>query len=621
MLATHGPKSKSAPTRKQDLIDATIGAIADHGLSNLTLSKIADRVGLTAGAINFHFDSKQALLLETLQYVSQEFALACEAALTHIDAADPVVALKALVDVSLHPVLTERRRLAVWYAFVSESKARDDYNRICGKRDEQYLRMVKGLFEQLAAEAPEDRSVDAGAMAVGFCGMLETVCLDVLFSGEEFDYKTAKRQFHAYLASVFPWRFDMPGSPRRSATKATGETVAALAPINEQGLSYTLPAWLYSSEEFAALEKRDIFLPSWQIVCHVCELPEPGDYVSFEMLDERAFVIRGEDGQIRAFYNVCRHRAHAVVQSGSGHCDGVIQCPYHGWRHALDGRNRGISAPDSFNGLDRSGFGLKTLDSEVYQGFVFIRFEKGGPSVAERFAPFASELARHDFASMTRTYDPGEGDGYWDEIIEIDWKNGVENHLEDYHFPTGHRGLFSLMERQYDRDYAGTGVARLSHVMRDEALNNWSAQRYRPLVRDHADLPMSMQKRWTYYALFPNNFFDVLLDKMNFLQMIPVGVGKMMLRGRCYALPDDGREARARRYLTDRINKRVQDEDNELTKSVQGGLRSGGYDVGVLSDKEILVKHFQDWVRERVPVSRLLHEPARSTVAAHNSQL
>lgn len=94
-----------------------------------------------------------------------------------------------------------------------------------------------------------------------------------------------------------------------------------------------------------------------------------------------------------------------------------------------------------------------------------------------------------------------------------------------------------------------------------------------------------------------------------------------MLRGRTYALPDDRREVRALRFLNDRINTRVQDEDNDLTSAVQKGLNTSGYKYGILSDKEVLVKHFQDWVREQLPVARVEDAPPTGRVAALNDSL
>src|SRR5688572_18185660 len=143
------------------------------------------------------------------------------------------------------------------------------------------------------------------------------------------------------------------------------ENSADLGPV----LRYTLPAWVYHNDEFHELEKERIFLPSWQIVCHVSELAKTGDYVAFEFFGKRGFVIRDECGTLRAFHNVCAHRAHAVVGSERGRCAKFLTCMYHGWTYHLDGRNRSISSPDAFPKFDRAKFGLKPIELEVFLGF------------------------------------------------------------------------------------------------------------------------------------------------------------------------------------------------------------------------------------------------------------
>lgn len=598
--------------RKRALIDATITAIAEHGLPSLTLAKVAGLAGLTAGTVNFHFSSKQALLVDTLRHVSGEFSRAVENAVAEAGE-DPGDALEAVVEVTFDPSLSEARKVAVWYAFLPEGRTRKEYEQLCGDRDKAFFDIVLRLCRKLT-DAQSAR-VDAEAVAYGLTGIMEQLWQEILFAGDAYDREAAKAKCHAFLASVFPRRF--PAAPGEDARARQHDYAPVRAPVQKDALCYTLPAWVYQDEEFFELERTDIFLPSWQLVCHVSDLAGPGSYVTYDMLGERAFVLRDEHDAIRAFHNVCRHRAHAVVQGEQGSCPGFLRCPYHGWTYHFDGSNRAISAAGSFAKLDKGKWGLKPLDCEVFMGFVFIRFKSGGPSVAERFAPYREEFEHYRTADMVHSRD-WAGDGFWLEEITIDWKNGVENYVEDYHFPTGHRGLSALMETAYDRQYSPTGMMRLSHRMRTNALDNWSAQRYSKLLPDYEHLPEDMRRRWSYFVLLPNTFFDMFPDKMDFMQMIPTAPGKILLRGRTYALPDERAVTRAVHYLNDRINKRVQDEDNVLTASVQKGLASSAYDVGILSDKERLVQAFQAWVRERIPVSRLLSKPPRGEVAAQN---
>jgi phenylpropionate dioxygenase-like ring-hydroxylating dioxygenase large terminal subunit len=162
---------------------------------------------------------------------------------------------------------------------------------------------------------------------------------------------------------------------------------------------------------------------------------------------------------------------------------------------------------------------------------------------------------------------------------------------------------------------------RLSHRMLDAPRRSWSARHYARILPDFAHLPDEQNRRWSYFGLFPNVYFDVFPDYMDTFQVIPVGPGKSLLRSQAYALPDDSRATKAARFLSLRINTQVQDEDNALTASVQQGLASSGYTHGVLSDKEIVLKGFQDWLRARIPAARLANAPTPGTLARHNATL
>jgi phenylpropionate dioxygenase-like ring-hydroxylating dioxygenase large terminal subunit len=603
---------QAGAVRRGQLIAAAVAAISEHGLSNVTLAKVAAGAGLTAASVNFHFNSKEALLLATLRQLGEDFDAAIASA-AEAGREDAGAGILALIDVMLDPEVADPVKVPVWYAFIAESRARADYLAVCGELDRRYFRLVSGLFGRLFEDAGPDADGAHGAakskaLAWGLVGLLESQWQEILFEGEAYDRTAARDLCLSYLASVCPARFAM---PLRENARSMDET----DPLAPEQPPVTLPAWIYGNEEFFALERERIFLPSWQVVGHANDVPDVGDYMTFEMLGERAFVIRGKDGELRAFHNVCRHRAHAVVMGAEGTCKRAITCPYHGWTYELDGRLKGIPAAETFQGLDRSVYGLKTLDLEVYLGFVFIRFAGDGPGVAERLAPYTEELAHYRFEDMVAI------DEMWSEPIAVDWKNAMDNYLEDYHFVTGHPGLAAMMERDYDREVAPSGASRLSHRMKEKPQRTWSVRHYQKLLPNLEHLPEDLRRRWTYVTLFPNVSFDVMADRMDFFQLVPVAPGECLLRGRTYALPDERREARAARYLSNRINWRVQDEDNALTLSVQGGLGSSAYDVGLLSDKEIVVKGFQDWIRTQLPVGKLHRAPPAGTVARRNRDL
>ena len=135
-----------------------------------------------------------------------------------------------------------------------------------------------------------------------------------------------------------------------------------------------LPGWCYHSEALLELERDTVFRNHWQIACHVSDIPNSGDYFTFDLCGERALIVRGQDGEVRGFHNICRHRGSRVVADEKGTCKGALVCPFHGWVYNLDGTLRGAAQPQTFPDLDKVEFGLKPIDLEVWNGLVFIRF-------------------------------------------------------------------------------------------------------------------------------------------------------------------------------------------------------------------------------------------------------
>ena len=138
-----------------------------------------------------------------------------------------------------------------------------------------------------------------------------------------------------------------------------------------------LAPWTYRSEELTALELEALFLSDWLLAGHASELPNTGDYTTFNIGGERAVLIRDEAGRIGAFHNVCRHRGSRVVSADRGHCQRTMVCPFHGWTYHLDGRLKQIPSPGTFDQLEIASNGLIPVELEVWHGFLFIRFRTG----------------------------------------------------------------------------------------------------------------------------------------------------------------------------------------------------------------------------------------------------
>jgi phenylpropionate dioxygenase-like ring-hydroxylating dioxygenase large terminal subunit/AcrR family transcriptional regulator len=603
--------------RRRELIECAIEVIAENGLAGTTLVKVAAKAGMSAGIVNHYFETKDALLLEALRVLSEEFGAALDSATRA--AATPEAGLLAIIDLSLDEVIAAPPKIAVWYAFQSETHWRRSYTALCGERDQAYMATIRTLMTKLAGAA------DTDILARGFAGLLDSYWQDILFEGEGFDRKAARLSCRRFLATIFPAQaasiLQAGAAPARAenvvalktGTAGTGDKTA-----KRPGPHETLPGWTYSSDEFFALETEKIFMTEWHIVCHVNQLRNPGDYYTFELLNERAFVIRGKDNVIRAFHNVCRHRAHALVSGAAGHCTGAIVCPYHGWGYELNGNLKGVAAPHSFAEFDRQEFGLKPLSLEIWMGFVFIRFGGTGMSVAERFAPYEAELKLYRLDEMVPVGELTLQD------TGADWKNVWDNYLEGYHFTKGHPGLARLMDSQYDLDAQPQArVARLSHKLRDTETPTWSGRMYQKILERPEHLPEEMRESWTYFFMFPLLSFDVYPDVIGHFQVIPTAAGASKLRYQNYALPEqvDSRRGRAARWLNFRINGQVQSEDDDLVASVQGGLKSSAYSTGILSEKEVIVHNFQNWIRQAVPLADNVAKPAAGTMAARNALL
>jgi phenylpropionate dioxygenase-like ring-hydroxylating dioxygenase large terminal subunit len=304
-----------------------------------------------------------------------------------------------------------------------------------------------------------------------------------------------------------------------------------------------------------------------------------------------------------------------VVRGDTGNCGHAVRCFYHGWTYGLDGRLKAVPGEASFPGLDKGRFGLMPLEFEVWQGFVFVRFAGSGPSVAERFRPYERELAAYRIAEMEplgRT---------WQCEMAVDWKNVMDNYLEGYHVPVGHPGLFRLFGNSYEVEVREGNVNRAVGVLRDKESANWSERAYQRLRPAPAHLDAELAGSWRYYALLPNNAFDVYPEFVDFFHIVPVAPGRARLRVRVFGLPGADRALRAARRLIQRINGKVQREDEGLVESVQAGLATSAYSTGYLSEKEACLRQLHDMVRAAIPVARQPEAPAPGTVAAANDAM
>lgn len=377
-----------------------------------------------------------------------------------------------------------------------------------------------------------------------------------------------------------------------------------------------LPGWTYHSDAMLELEKQHVFREHWQIACHISDLPDPGSYLTLDIVGERALILRGQDGEIRGFHNICKHRGSRLVADEQGKCRNALVCPFHGWVYNLDGTLRGPSRPNSFPPLDKVQFGLTPLDTEIWMGFVFIRFAEGPQaSVAEIMAPFADELRHYQSETMVPA---GE---IFTQTTPVNWKSVRDVDNEGYHVAMAHPALQDLYgQTYYDEPYVD-GICRSFATYNPHAGRRWSVRNYVKISQDNPHLPERLKKAWIYYGLFPNAVIAVTPETVQFYQEFPISKTETMLRGAVYRYRDETREQEVARYLQMRIDRDTLSEDVQLTIWSNEAMASKSFGNFYLSDLEYGVRTHHDHLRRVLPVMTLEKAPEEKEVAEVNARM
>ena len=375
-----------------------------------------------------------------------------------------------------------------------------------------------------------------------------------------------------------------------------------------------LPTWTYASEELLDLEYQEFFLKSWQMVGHVCDLQEPGDFITFDMWRDSVIVMRGKDQGIRAFLNICRHRASRLLD-GRGNC-AAIQCPYHGWSYHTDGSLGGVPQPENFPDLDKEKFGLQEVQLEIYRGQIFVKLEAGGPSVATRIG----EIDDHVALYSPEGYEP-LGDAQV-EVWGCNWKLAWDNYQENYHIPIGHPCLHRMLVEVAASGELSSGVNYGYFGMREKLSRVPHERRYQEGIActDHR-FPGGKGRRWLQLAMDPNMGIEYYPDLFALFHLMPIGVDRTQVKLQCYSPPAMSADEREMQKINLALLDEVNAQDKTLCERIQRGVRTSGYQPGPLALAESTVYRFHEQVRRRIPVTRLEHAPLRGTLHRENERL
>jgi choline monooxygenase len=341
----------------------------------------------------------------------------------------------------------------------------------------------------------------------------------------------------------------------------------ANAPLSEAS---TIPAPWYVDSRIAQLETRTVFSKTWQMVGRVEQVEGPGQFVTVNVAGEPIVVVRGNDGVLRGFYNVCRHHAAAVVTEPCGQA-AILHCPYHGWNYGLDGSLKGMPEFDGVKNFVRQQNGLAPVKAETWEKFVFVNLDPEAVPLRDFLGGLVKRMAPLGVSSLhyfdNRVYD-----------IHCNWKVFVDNYLDGgYHVPHLHKGLNSVL------DYKEYTIENEDRYCLQSS----------PMVASSEDATTGATRKgdraW-YFWQYPNLMINCYEGYMDTNLVLPVDVDHCRVIFDFY-FADVSEARREYNQQSVAVGARVQDEDLGICEAVQRGLKSRAYGAGRLSVRREAGEH------------------------------
>ena len=335
--------------------------------------------------------------------------------------------------------------------------------------------------------------------------------------------------------------------------------------------AWTIPAPWYFDRRIADLELASVFAGTWQVVGRLDQVREKGQFFTAAIGREPLLVARGEDGVLRAFYNVCRHHAAAVVTDPQG-CAKQFRCPYHGWTYSSDGALKGLVEFEGVRDFDRAKNGLVPVRLDTWENFVFVNLDgRAAPlgtflgKVPELVAPLKLSEKLHFFERRVYT-------------LNCNWKVYVDNYLDGgYHVPHAHKGLSSVIE--YTK-YTVQNFERCS--LQSTPLSSGA--------NSEARAAATRKGQAFYLWIYPNFMINTSEGVMDTNLVLPLAVDKCAVVFDYY-FADTSVASMSYNRESIQVAEKVQDEDMAICDSVQRGLASRAYIAGRLSVRREAGEH------------------------------
>jgi len=332
----------------------------------------------------------------------------------------------------------------------------------------------------------------------------------------------------------------------------------------------TIPSAWYLDERIAQLEREQVFGGNWIAVGRTDQVSAPGQFFTVELAAEPLVIVRGSDGQLRAFFNVCRHHAAAVAAVPCGTVP-HLRCPYHGWTYGLDGSLKGAPEFAGVCNFDRAANGLVPVRVAIWEQFVFVTLNEKAPALENFLGDLPDRITPlglgniHFFERKSYT-------------LRCNWKVYVDNYLDGgYHVPHLHKGLNSVL------DYKEYTIENGRHYCLQSS----------PMVSNDEHAAFAATRtgdRAYYYWIYPNFMINIYQGVMDTNLVLPIAPDACLVQFDFF-FADVSESRRAYNTESIAVSDRVQDEDVDICESVQRGLRSRAYGAGRLSVRREAGEH------------------------------
>jgi phenylpropionate dioxygenase-like ring-hydroxylating dioxygenase large terminal subunit len=352
-----------------------------------------------------------------------------------------------------------------------------------------------------------------------------------------------------------------------SAVSSVRAICAALSEIRGRPFvrARAMPSAFYTAPDFLEIEKNHIFLHDWVCVGHAGEITHPGEYFTTELIDEPLVVIRGADGQVRVFSNVCRHRGNLIAMGkGKG---AYLTCGYHGWTYAPNGALVSARLMDRVEDFDKAGVRLPSFRTEIWQNFIFVNLDDNATPLAPRLTGLMPHIANYHQEERQLLH---TAEVTW----RTNWKCVVENFMEGYHIDTTHPKSIGPYFR----------TALSEKVEGSDAFTAYKAH-YRPSApqrgKHHPDLDPEQRRTSFLFCIFPSFVASFAPDIAIYFCVRPGGIDEARLRWGITAHEIGADHPSAKDYIAfcDTLNI----EDRTKLEAQQYGLRSRFYTPGRLA--------------------------------------